>query len=395
MGFGVDRRAHSRRPKGGLRALLGRAPDGREVGERLPRLARRVFKGAIVDATAKRVTFQLHRYASPGRIIVLPDGDLEIHAETSSIGPAYHREVSARLATILDELEYVYEGDAEEDAETAFTAWLVDELRAGATKIGMPADRSFKLDCAVQTAMGPRDTAWRDRVLAGESGADAFAWWEKGAGREALSRALLGMWFDVAWREPLDNAERAVMERIDDDLVAAREADRTLPLPWVEWNEILEWLGVDNAHAESVRKQIGSAPIPDMRIGYRRHMLEVELSGGWTIDLGGAYVGKWEDDGAQYWATDGDRVVEFTSLTATGETDSQKLLDVAPSIHPVIDRISEGNCRGRAEAYDEGHVHIVHGLVACAPHVAILTCKGRQSDEAWALATWRSLRNGC
>jgi hypothetical protein len=35
----------------------------------------------------------------------------------------------------------------------------------------------------------------------------------------------------------------------------------------------------------------------------------------------------------------------------------------------------------------------VHGLVAQAPHVAILTCKGKRSDEAWALATWRSLRN--
>jgi len=28
-----------------------------------------------------------------------------------------------------------------------------------------------------------------------------------------------------------------------------------------------------------------------------------------------------------------------------------------------------------------------------APHVAILTCKGKPTDDAWALATWRSLRN--
>jgi hypothetical protein len=202
------------------------------------------------------------------------------------------------------------------------------------------------------------------------------------------------MWLDVAWREPLDQDERATMESVDEHLTAAHAANPSLPIPFPEWSELLEWLGIDNDHARRVRDLVGSTPVPDMLIGYRRHMLEIELSGGWTIDLGGAYVGKWEDDGANWWATDGDRAVEFTSLVADGETDSQKLLDVAPNVHPIIERFEEPGRCGRAEAYDEGHVHIVHGLVTCAPHVAILTCKGRRSDEAWALATWRSLRNG-
>ena len=68
-----------------------------------------------------------------------------------------------------------------------------------------------------------------------------------------------------------------------------------------------------------------------------------------------------------------------------------ELLDVAP-LHPVIERLSDGDRRGRAEAYDTDGVHVVHGLVASAPHVAILTCKGAERDQPWALATWRSLR---
>ncbi|MBA2541476.1 MAG: hypothetical protein H0V17_17675 [Deltaproteobacteria bacterium] len=394
MGFGIDRRARSKRPKAGLRALLGRAPDGKEVGERLVRLARRVFKGAVIDATPKRITLGLHSYAAPVRLVVLADGDLELHAETSSVGPGYHTDVLARLAPIFEELEYTLEGETD-DAKASFASWLADELRGGATKIGMPADRSFKLDAAVQTSMGPRDRAWRDAVLADPMhGSDAFAWWSRGSGREALSRALLAMWLDVPWREPLDKAERTLMETVDEQLTAARAANPKLPLPFAEWSELLEWLGADDDHTRTIQGLVGSTPVPEMLIGYRRHMMEIELTGGWTIDLGGAYVGKWEDDGASWWATDGDRVVELTSLTADGETDSQHLLDIAPSINPIIDRIEEPTRRGRAEAYDEGHVHVIHGLVTSAPHIAILTLKGRKSDEAWALSTWRSLRNG-
>ncbi|HSK00841.1 MAG TPA: hypothetical protein VK932_06355, partial [Kofleriaceae bacterium] len=132
---------------------------------------------------------------------------------------------------------------------------------------------------------------------------------------------------------------------------------------------------------------------PQPRIGYRRHPMEIELSGGWSLELSGAFVGRWESDGERWWATDGARVVEFTSLTADGEGDSDRLLAVAPEAHPVVARWSAGEHRGRAEASDDGDIHLVHGLMARAPHVAILTCKGAPSDQAWALATWRSLRN--
>ena len=391
MGFGIERRATSRKPKAGLRSLLGKAPDGREVGERLVRLARRALKGSIVDVTAKRITFGIHPHAPPVRIVVLPDGDLEIKADTSGIGPAYHAEILARIGPLLDELEYTLDDD-DSDPRACMAEWLADELRGGATKIGMPADRSFRIDAAVLTAMGPRDAAWRDAVIADPlRGADAFAWWERAPGHEARSRALLAMWFDVAWREPLDDDERTVMERVHADLVAARSADRDLEVPWPEWAELLDCLGADDPQATRVRKRAGETK---PTIGYRRHPMDIELSGGWSIELGGAYVGRWEDDGERWWATDGERAVEFTSLTADGESDSERLLAVAPEAHPVIARIVEDSRRGRAEMYDDDDIHIVHGLMAAAPHVGILTCKGSIADEAWALATWRSLRNG-
>ena len=390
MGFGIDRRARSRKARGGLRALLGKAPDAREVGDRLSRLARRTFRGSVIDASAKRVTLRLHPAAPPVRIVVLPDADLEIRADTSAIGPGYHSEILVRLAPLLDELEYALEGD-ESDPQARITAWLAAELRAGTRLVGMPVDRCFQVDAPVLTAMGPRDAAWRDAVIADPArGADAFAWWDRGAGNEARSRALLAMWLDVPWREPLDDDERELLERIDRDLEAARRADAELDLPYAEWAELLDWLGADDEHAAQIRARRGSAA---SKIGYRRYTMDVELSGGWIIELGGAFVGRWDDDTTHWWATDGDRVVEFTSLTATGETDSQHLVDVAKPVHPVIASFADDNRRGRAEAYDDGDVRIVHGLMASAPNVAILTCKGSRADEAWALATWRSLRS--
>lgn len=390
VGFGIDRRARSTKAKGGLRALLGRAPDPRELGERLSRLAARVLGGKVTDATAKRVTLALHPDAAPVRIAVLADGELEVRGETASIGPGYHAYVIDALGPLLDELDFAWvepPGDELAAAQASHAAWLADQLRVGATRVGMPAELAFVVDAAVLTPMGPRDEAWRAAVLADPlRGADAFAWWERGPGRLARSRALLALAFEVPWREPIDDAEQQLMERVDRDLEAARAADPALELPWAEWAELAANLG-DDARAAELRTRAGGRAAV---FGYRRSPLLVELDA-WTLELPGAFVGRWEDDG-RYWATDGERMIELQTITTDGRLDTPQLLDLAPPQHPIIATLDDDRRRGRAEAYAEGDVHIVHGLVAAAPAVAILTCKGARTDEPWALATWRSLR---
>jgi hypothetical protein len=253
----------------------------------------------------------------------------------------------------------------------------------------MPEGRRFLVDAPIQTAMGPRDEAWRDAVVADPgAGRDAFAWWERGPGHAARSRAVLAMWHEVPWRPPLDKAELALMRRVDADLEAARRADPALALPYAEWAELAANLG--DPRADELRaRATGPAAI-----GYRRFDMKLELHG-WSITLPGAFVGSWEDD-ARFWATDGQRSVELSLLETTGQ-DARALLAIAPEHHPVIARLADGARHGRAEASDEGGQRVVHGLVAVAPRVAILTCKTSPRDEPWALATWRSLRidDGC
>jgi hypothetical protein len=382
VGFGLDRRAKSRKGRG----LFRRAPNVREIGDRLGWLVRRMERAALIRAAWHKdrfvVELGMHSAAPHVMLALAADGEISVGGSTSSIGPGYHADVIARIDPILAELDYVWT-DTPGDVPAAMCAWLAGELRSH-DQVRL-VERPFRVDAPVLTMMGPRDAAWRDAVLADpKRSEDAFAWWQTGAGHAARARALLAMWHEVPWREPIDSPERTLLEQVDADLRIAHRAE--LELPWPEWAAILGYLGKDDVE---IRQRAGDRVAT---IGYRRYDLDVELSGGWTITLGGGFVGAWEDEGGRYWATDGDRAIEFTSLTATDETDSDRLLGVAPERHAVIARFTDDARRGRAEAYDDDDVHVVHGLMTCAPHVAILTCKG--GDEAWALATWRSLRRG-
>jgi hypothetical protein len=388
--FGVDRRARSRKAKGGLRSLFGKAPSGREVGERVARLVKRIFKGDVDEAGWKNDRFvaalALHPAAPRCKVIVETDADLVVRGSTAAIGPGYHAMILGKLAPLLDELDYAWVDD-DGDIPAAMTAWLAGRLREGPVRLGVPEHRAFKLDAPVLTLMGPRDAAWRDAVIDDPArAADAFPWWRTGPGTRERSHALVEMWLDVPWREPFDPGELETMERVDANLRAAWRADPELELPFPEWALILEWLGVDDEVVPRVRERADGPAT----IGYRRYDMDVELSGGWSMTLPGSFITTWDEDDARFVATDGQRVVEFTSLTANGADDSDKLLAVAPEHHPVIARFAEDARRGRAEASIENNVRIVHGLMTSAPHVAILTIKN--GDEAWALEMWRSLR---
>lgn len=390
MGFGIDRRARSRKRKG----LFRRAPDWKDLGQRLGLLLLRMKRAssrqlAQDDRFVAEVT--LHPKAPPVRLTVMgPDAELHVRGQTSTLGPGYHAEVLAKLEPILDELEYAWTAPEPEAPGAAMCSWLASELRGDdQVWIGLSDRFLFVSEASVLTPIGPRDAAWRAAVLADpRQGADAFAWWSTGAGMRARADALLAMWQDVPWRETLDELEIALMEQVDRDLTTARSAGLT-ELPYPAWAELLGYLGRDDHTAREIYELAGDRPAT---IGYRRLDHEVALSGGWIVTLPGSFAGRWEEEHSRYVSTDGARAIEFTSLTAEGETDSATLLDVAVPAHPVLERFTDGPRCGRAEVSDEDYTHIVHGLVAHAPHVAILTLKGTRSDEAWALATWRSLR---
>ncbi|HEY4181195.1 MAG TPA: hypothetical protein VGM90_30330 [Kofleriaceae bacterium] len=387
MGFGISRRARSKRAKGGLRALFGRAPDAKEVGTRLSLLAKRVLGGEIIsEVTTKRVTLDLHPEAMPVKIQVLPDGDIEVTGDTARLGPGYHRTISPIIAPLLDEMDFVW-ADVEADPRVAMPEWLSKYLAGGKRSFGLSKEMQFKIDAAVLTPMGPRDAAWRDAVIKDPTTAqDAFAWWEDGAGRAELAAALIGMWLRCPWREPLDTEERDVMMSIDGALRAAKKLDPALPIPYAEWAQVRTYLGADKDRVANLVEKAAGA---EATIGYRRFALEVEVDS-WRLDVPGCFVANDEEE--KYWATDGDRLVELVTITTDGAQSSQELLDIAPPKHPVVERMDDSERRGRVEIEADGDVKVLHGIMASTPHVALLTCKSNTGDIEWARDVWRSLR---
>ena len=308
-------------------------------------------------------------------------------AQTAALGPGYQHELTARLDAFAERGGIKWAEPPERDLaeiEAEMCGWIADELAAGTRAFGMPKHRTFIVDAPVVTPLGPRDAAWRDAVIAEPArAADMFAWRKVGDVHRA--RALYAMWFEVPWREPLDEDEEDVMEGVHDDLCAALDADPDAKLPFVDWGLLLDLLGRDDDRA---RNRAGGRAT----IGYRRYDMEVDLSGGWTAVLPGAFLGGWDDGGERFVATDGKRGFDFTSLTADGELDCDRLLAVAPEKHAVAERFADDTRRGRVEMSTEGELRVVHGLMAAAPHVAIATIRCKPADEAWALAAWRSLQ---
>ncbi|HEY0254925.1 MAG TPA: hypothetical protein VGC41_25540, partial [Kofleriaceae bacterium] len=351
MGFGIDRRARSRKGKG----LFRKAPDPKDVGQRLAFLLMRMKNTTSKqvkkdDRFIADVTF--HPRAPAARLVVDESAELHVRAQTSTLGPGYHADVIAKLAPVLEELDFVWT-EPEPDPAEAMCRWLAETLKASGDDqvlFGLSDARSFVSDAPVLTALGPRDAAWREAVIADPAkGADAFAWWSRGPGYRERADAMLALWQEVPWREPLDDAEHDLMERVEADLAAAKAAGVT-DLPYPEWSTLLDFLGRDDKESLVIRKLAGEAPAT---IGYRRLDMEIALSGGWVVQVPASFAGRWEEDGARYIAADGDRGIEFTSIIAQGETDSQKLLALAKENHVVVDRYAEGTAAGRAALSDE------------------------------------------
>ena len=369
--------------------------------------------GPEVERDEGEARIGLHPSAGPVLVRVVHDR-LVLEADTGTAGPGYHEALvgladraarDAGLTWVEGRAPFDREAvEAELDAWLARTATDILELaRRGAVGFGilLPEGIEYVHDGVVATPLGPRDRLWLERVAkSGREGRDVFAWWEPGLGagyHAGLARALA--WTEVRWRAPIDDRERALLDRIVTAIERAHGLDPARELPWVEAAEIYELLGESSLRAtragvlaEAARKRVGAR-----RIGYRRGPVRVSLSGGWSLVVPGELAERWEERGT-WVGWDRTRTVWMSSLTAEGTRDTEVVLAGLPEIAGDGDllRMERGPILGHArfatDEEDGKRVVVMRAHAACGPHVALGTIVlPEDADRTWALETWGTL----
>ncbi len=370
----------------------------------------------IVTAHDGALYLELHPGIEPARIVAQGRG-VSFEARTAGAGPGYH----AHLVSLLDALPVRWE--RVEDASGyyadrtrarledycldwlgATAAQVLELLDDGATKLGLglPEGHRYRHDEPVATILGPRSEAWLRAVRADASaGVDAFVWW--GEGQDAgyfRGLALAEMWTEVRWRPPLDDAERARLDRVATWVERAHGLDPSIDLPWPEQAELLGYLEEESLRATRARMK-AEALGRDPRVGYRRHPVRARLSGGWSLEIDGALAERWDERGT-WVAWDESRSIWFTSLSVSGpdgrpSASTEATLAELPALtSDEVLELEAGPLRGIAAFHEEevegAPVYRLEAQAAQGPEAALGTLVFVEpSDRQWALETWGSL----
>ncbi|MBJ6760340.1 hypothetical protein JGU66_06165 [Myxococcaceae bacterium JPH2] len=363
---------------------------------------------------APMLRLRLHPAASDVRIVAASEGRVVVSAETSAVGPGYHRYLCDHLLRMGD-AHGIFWADPDEGSgvgdptgyfhsrnadaiEPGFLAWLhltvgrlVQRRSVGESglTLSLPSDRVFEHPGALLTPMGPRDEQWMLGVLEEPSrGRDVFPWWEPTVNAHVrLGRALCRLWTDVMWRPPLLDDERQLLRDVTRTLQRAWREDPSLPYPWREWQEVLGYLGVGGTLAEEVHRRAGEVS-GGPPLGYRRGTVRVGLPGGWQVRIPGAFSESRLADGS-WVARDHRRSVRVLNMEDLEEgapepgAAERRALDLEHQTERVTSRASlhlePGLCRLTA-------------LCRAGTRRAVCVVSFDDPDEQdWALETWRSV----
>jgi len=412
----------------GVKLLLA----GRYAGEELlsPPAAPRVWLGRVEcwahetagellestrteDSRQGPILFlRLHPAAEEVAVVAAGQGRVVVSANTSQVGPGYHRFLcdwlhalgdAFQVEWVLPELSspgvgdptgYFHTGDAC-GIEPLMLAWLsemagrvLDFRRRGhsGASLSLRSGHAFEYPGALLTPLGPRDEAWLRAVREDpRRGRDVFPWWEPGLGAPSkLGRALSRIWTEMVWRPPLLEEERQLFRDVARLLELAWREEPSLPYPWREWQEVLGYLGVGGTLAEEISLRAAEAPAGPL-IGYRRGSVQVALPDGWEIRIPGSLAEERLADGS-WVARDHRRSVRFVSLE-----DSHGREHGAEALPYELEHQGE-RVRGRATLHREpGECRLTALCEAGSRRALCVVNFDDPEEEDWALGTWRSL----
>jgi hypothetical protein len=382
----------------------------------LPALLQSNVFGAQTDGTV--LSLQMHPAEEPVEFSV-EAGKLLCSAKTSSAGPGYHAFLVESLERTADKLgeKWNWGGDDEDYGdETGYyehrdfkrlqdemCTWLktLSENMLGDSalhnlSLSMPLGYSVVGDYFAMSPMGFRNKDWFKSVMTDDADSllrkcmGYFPWWEKDFTAEFYFKcALCAAWVDLPWHTALDDAEVKKYTFVLDCFKKAKELDQSLQIPENEIKDIRLYCDKNS-----------DAPAPNAEgIGFKKHLMLRDLTGGWNAEIPGYFYHEMEDDDttAVYWF--GAKTVRGSSLSVEEKNgrhvSREELLSDKPDDMPVIE-FSKDHFSGWAaiEKVDDenGQYWCMSGRMATVDNLCFVTiCYDKDEDKDWAIALWQSL----
>jgi hypothetical protein len=371
------------------------------------------------DGDPPSLALALHPAVEPAIFEVPSPGTLVISANTSTGGPGYHRTFATRVRRMARDLSVdwprgqLVEGLGDETGffetgdgtavDAAMLDWahdlaeaVLEQADGGGTDfaIGMAPEQSFRTEAFAKTALGPRDRAFFERIVADRSaGAALFPWWADGPDADFhRDRALTRMWTEVRWRAPLDDADRETLSAVDRDLQRAATAG-SAGIPWAAWDEIRGLLGRAPADRPASAADVASPA----RIGYRRGLVGFRYHG-WVLDVPGS-MGEATVDGDHvvYDETGNIRISTFQPSDEAGDgPPADAILAYGLMDGRLTAVIDDEGVVGWASTRpldgDDAGFRALQGLAAAPGALAFVTISHTASRADWAATTFRTLR---
>jgi hypothetical protein len=370
------------------------------------------------------VRMRLHPAGGEVQVAAEEGGRVTAVGSTAEVGPGYHTYLAHLLRRLgtdngvawappdvqagTGDLTGFLETGRRDDAELPLLAWLRDALQRasdhralGGDPVSLIASTTdhFTFEGAIATPLGPRDDRWLTSAVANPRIAvEIWPWFaDRTDARYLLNRALSFMWTDVRWRPPIEEGEPQVVDEVLRLLRRAFPLEPSLPYPWREWKELLDYAGERDPMRERVNREAAAAP-DGPRIGYRRGPVRVEHAG-WQLVVPGSFATRHADDELR--ASEGDRTITVAA-SPTGTESAPMPADtflerVAGHLGPDVVSHRHGEVQAKARlALDPTSVvqtAVLEGYSAVSGSgAAIRIVIHDAADSEWALDMWRSLR---
>jgi hypothetical protein len=285
-------------------------------------------------------------------------------------------------------------------------AWLGSELAdtrttrrstVGLQHLRKPTAVSGAAKGVVATALGPRDSTWLDAAVTDPRVAiDITPWWTDATdGRYHLNRALVLMWLEVPWRQPVFEGEGELLDEVHRLLSRAYPLEPKLPYPWSAWAELVGLRDIDDVMARQAVERAEAEPTPT--IGYRR--LPVRIShAGWVLDdIPGSFAERRTAE--EWWGGGPGRSITLAAVD-TGRMSGEAFLDqVAADLGSDVLHHAAGQVVGRGRLTTDASSGVAAGVVEGYSAVAgsgavIRVTFDDPTDWQWALETWKGLAPG-